>query len=336
MRNQTSSLDFSHFPVMLNEIIKISSPANGGVFIDCTFGGGGYSSALLKYSKTQVIGLDRDGAVSSIAKKLKEKFKNRFQFYQLKFSHVDKLFDKGVDNIIFDLGLSSIQLKDLKRGFSYNSKDKLDMNMGLSDISAEEVINNLSEKHLRLIIKILGEEQDASKIAKNIVRARSIKKITRVNELVKIIEKSKRNKYLSKINPSTKTFQAIRIFVNKEISELLNGIINATKILKPGGKIIVISFHSIEDKIVKYFFNNFSKNRSNPSRYHPENTTNDPILFEKYKNKIIKPSADEIAENNPSRSAKLRFAIRSKNQFIFPLSLIKKFNRYLEVESDNV
>ena len=191
MRKQTSSLDFSHFPVMLNEIIKISSPTNGGVFIDCTFGGGGYSSALLKYSKTQVIGLDRDVAVSSIAKKLKEKFKNRFQFYQLKFSDVDKLFDKGVDNIIFDLGLSSIQLKDLKRGFSYNSKDKLDMNMGLSDISAEEVINNLSEKHLKLIIKILGEEQDASKIAKNIVRARSIKKITRVNELVKIIEKVK-------------------------------------------------------------------------------------------------------------------------------------------------
>ena len=336
MKNQTSSLEYSHFPVMLNEIIKISSPANGGVFIDCTFGGGGYSSALLKYSKTKVIGIDRDDAVSSIAKKLKKKFKNRFQFYQLKFSDVNKLFEKGVDNIIFDLGLSSIQLKDLKRGFSYNSKDKLDMNMGLSNISAEEVINNLSEKHLKLIIKILGEEQDAAKIAKNIVIARSNNKITRVNELVKIIEKSKRNKYLSKINPSTKTFQAIRIFVNKEISELLNGIINATKILKPGGKIMVISFHSIEDKIVKYFFNNFSKNRSNPSRYHPENTSNDPILFEKYKNKIIKPSADEININNPSRSAKLRFAIRSKNQFIFPLSLIKKFNRYLEVESNNV
>ena len=336
MKNQTSSLEYSHFPVMLNEIIKISSPTNGGVFIDCTFGGGGYSSALLKYSKTKVIGIDRDDAVSSIAKKLKKKFKNRFQFYQLKFSDVNKLSDKGVDNIIFDLGLSSIQLKDLKRGFSYNSKDKLDMNMGLSNISAEEVINNLSEKHLKLIIKILGEEQDAAKIAKNIVIARSNNKITRVNELVKIIEKSKRNKYLSKINPSTKTFQAIRIFVNKEISELLNGIINATKILKPGGKIIVISFHSIEDKIVKYFFNNFSKNRSNPSRYHPENISNDPILFEKYKNKIIKPSADEININNPSRSAKLRFAIRSKNQFIFPLSLIKKFNRYLEVESDNV
>ena len=336
MKNQTSSLEYSHFPVMLNEIIKISSPTNGGVFIDCTFGGGGYSSALLKYSKTKVIGIDRDDAVSSIAKKLKKKFKNRFQFYQLKFSDVNKLFEKGVDNIIFDLGLSSIQLKDLKRGFSYNSKDKLDMNMGLSDISAEEVINNLSEKHLKLIIKILGEEQDAAKIAKNIVIARSNNKITRVNELVKIIEKSKRNKYLSKINPSTKTFQAIRIFVNKEISELIKGIINATKILKPGGKIIVVSFHSIEDKIVKYFFNNFSKNRSNPSRYHPENTSNDPILFEKYKNKIIKPSADEININNPSRSAKLRFAIRSKNQFIFPLSLIKKFNRYLEVESNNV
>ena len=125
--------------------------------------------------------------------------------------------------------------------------------MGLSHISAEEAINKLSEAQLKLIIKVLGEEKEASKIAKNIVKARSNKTITRVNELVAIIEKSKK-KFSAKINPSTKTFQALRIFVNKEISELINGIISATKLLKPGGKILIVSFHSIEDKkIIKFF-----------------------------------------------------------------------------------
>ena len=152
--------------------------------------------------------------------------------------------------------------------------------------TSAEAINNLSEKQLKKIIKILGEEQEASKIAKNIVKFRSVKKITRVDELVKIIEKSKKKISGSKINPSTKTFQALRIFVNKEITELINGIVVATKYLKPGGKILIVSFHSIEDKIVKFFFTNFSMNRSKPSRYLPENNSDSFNLFEKYNNKI--------------------------------------------------
>ena len=130
----------------------------------------------LKFPKTKVIGLDRDSSVISNCKKIKKKFKNRFKFYQLKFSQIDKILKNNVDTIIFDLGLSSIQLNNLKRGFSFKSKEKLDMTMGLSNISAQEVINNLSEKKLKLIIKILGEEKEASKIAKNIVKARSKKK----------------------------------------------------------------------------------------------------------------------------------------------------------------
>merc|ERR1711966_176465 len=169
-----------------------------------------------------------------------------------------------------DLGLSSIQLNDLKRGFSFKSNDNLDMSMGQNLISARDVINELSELELKLIIKILGEEKEAARIAKNIVKFRNEKKIIKVKDLVKIIEKSKKKLYASKINPCTKTFQALRIFVNKEITELVNGIINATKVLKPGGKILIISFHSIEDKIVKYFFRNFSINKSKPSRYFPE------------------------------------------------------------------
>ena len=336
MNNHTSSLEFSHFPVMLNEVIKISSPSKGGNYIDCTFGGGGYSKQLLKFPKTIVKGLDRDKAVNIFAKKLEKKFPKRFKFHQIKFSQIDTLSQELADVVIFDLGLSSIQLNDLERGFSFKSLKNLDMSMGLSKISAQDVINNLSELNLKLIIKILGEEKEASRIAKNIVKFRSEKKITKVHELVKIIVKSKKKNFSSKINPCTKTFQALRIFVNKEITELINGIINATKILKPGGKILVVSFHSIEDKIVKYLFSNYSSNRSKPSRYIPDNLTNSTGLFEKYKNKIIKPSEEEIKKNFASRSAKLRFATRSKNEFQFPEELLNKFKKYLDLEAINV
>ena len=336
MKTITSSSETSHFPVMLNEVIKISSPHKGGFFVDCTFGGGGYSKSILKYPKTKLIGIDRDKSVTSNAKKLEKKFKNRFKFFQVKFSQIDKILKENADTIIFDLGLSSLQLKNLSRGFSFHSKDELDMTMGLSDFSAKEAVNNLGEIQLKSIIKILGEEKEAKIIAKNIVKARSDKKITKVVELVKIIEKSKKIKFPSKINPSTKTFQALRIFVNKEITELINGMVNATKYLKPGGKIVIITFHSIEDKIVKFFFKNFSKNKSNPSRYLPEESSDNLALFENYINKIIKPSKEEIRNNNPSRSAKLRFAVRSKNNFFYPKIFFQKFNEYLKIEAYNV
>ena len=334
MINPTSSLEFPHFPVMLDEVVKICSPDKGGVYIDCTFGGGGYSKKLLKFSKTKVIALDRDKFVLSIAKELEKKYPKRFSFYHKKFSEVDTVVrSQLVDAIVFDLGLSSIQLNNLERGFSFKSKKKLDMSMGISALSAEEVINNYSEQKLKSIIKILGEEKDGSIIAKNIIKTRSIKKIIKVDQLVNIIEKSKKKNYAKKINPSTKTFQALRIFVNKEINELIRGIINATKVLKPGGKILIISFHSIEDKIVKYFFNNFSSNRSKPSRYFPENNEINISLFDKYKNKILKPSNVEIIKNPPSRSAKLRYAIRSKDKFIYPNELVNQFKKYLDLEN---
>ncbi len=336
MNNPKLSLEHRHFPVMLDEITKICSPNKGGIYVDCTFGGGGYSSKLLKFSNTNVIALDRDQFILEIAKKLEEKYPERFSFYQKKFSEIETVVkSRLVDAVIFDLGLSSIQLNNLERGFSFNSKEKLDMTMGLADISAQEVINNFSEKSLKLIIKILGEEKDASRIARNIIKARSIKKIKNVNELVSIIKKSKKNYFNKKINPSTKTFQALRIFVNKEITELIKGVINATKILKPGGKILVVSFHSIEDKIVKYFFSNFSSNYAKPSRYLPENDNNNFSLFNKYKNKIYKPSTKEVAKNLPSRSAKLRFAIRNNNEFIYPNKLVDRFKRYLDLESSH-
>ena len=336
MNNHITSLEFSHFPVMLNEVLKISSLSSNKSIIDCTFGGGGYSKEILKYSNTNIKAIDRDQKASIIAKDLEKKFPNRFKFYQTKFSQLDTISKDNVDAIIFDLGLSSIQLDDLNRGFSFKSNKKLNMTMGLNKISALDAINNLSATNLKLIIKILGDEKEASIIAKNIVKYRNIKRITNTIDLVKIIEKSKKKNYSSKINPCTKTFQAIRIFVNKEITELINGVISATKKLKPGGKILIISFHSLEDRIVKYFFTNFSKNHSKPSRYLPENKAAKVILFDGYKNKVLRPSTKELEINSRSRSAKLRFAIRSEDKFEYPMDFIKKFKTYLDLEAINV
>ena len=176
MNNQTSSLEFSHFPVMLKEVLKLSSPSSGNIFIDCTFGGGGYSKEILKISETNIQAIDRDKKTLPAAKRFRKKISNRFKFYQIKFSQLENISTDNVDAVIFDLGLSSIQLDDLDRGFSFKSNKKLDMKMGLNEISALEVINNLSEKNLKLVIKILGEEKEAYKIAKGIVEYRSSKK----------------------------------------------------------------------------------------------------------------------------------------------------------------
>jgi 16S rRNA (cytosine1402-N4)-methyltransferase len=336
MNNHITSLEFSHFPVMLNEVLKITSPSRGGRFIDCTFGGGGYSREILKFPKTYVQAIDRDKKVIPIAKKLEFKFPKRFKFYQKKFSQLDSISRDHVDTIIFDLGLSSIQLNDLSRGFSFKSKENLNMSMGLNKISALDAVNNLSEDDLRAVIKILGEEKEAFKIAKNIVRYRREKKIANTADLVQIIEKSKKKNFLNKINPCTKTFQALRIFVNKEITELIIGVIKATKKLKPGGKILVVSFHSLEDRIIKYFFSNFSTNKSRPSRYLPEKKVFSNALFEDYRNRVLRPSKIELSKNSRSRSAKLRFATRSRNEFEHPEEILKKFKKLLDLESINV
>ncbi len=325
-----------HFPVMLDEVIQICNPSKKEqLVVDCTFGGGGYSKALLKFSNIKVIALDRDKLAIKRAEELKDKFSNKFSFYNEKFSNLDKIikFENRPDIIIFDLGLSTFQLQDYSRGFSFNAVNKIDMQMGLSDMSAEEVINTFDEKNLKLIIKILGEEKEANRIVKNIIKARQIKRIDTVNELVKIIESSKKKNYNKKINVCTKTFQALRIFVNKETSELIEGLIKATQLIKFKGKIVILSFHSIEDKIIKYYFTNYSSNKSNPSRYMPSENNHKNSFFEKYKNNFLVPSPNEIIKNPASRSAKLRHAVRTEQAFNYPKEFKEKFNKYLDIEN---
>tara|TARA_B110000881_G_scaffold216576_1_gene232405 strand:+ start:705 stop:1721 length:1017 start_codon:yes stop_codon:yes gene_type:complete len=338
MSSIKSSLDLSHYPVMVNEVIKICDPEKESNFIDCTFGGGGYTKELLKFPNTKVIALDRDKNAKNRSEILSNKYQKRFTFYNEKFSRLENIINKDskADAVIFDLGLSSFQLLDMSRGFSFKSKQKIDMNMGLSSISAEEILNNCDENSLKSIIKVLGEEKEASRIVKNIIRVRQEKKITTVSELVEIIEKSKKKNYAKKINVCTKTFQALRIFVNKETTELIEGIIQATKLVKSGGKIIIISFHSIEDKIIKFYFKNYSKNKSNPSRYFPVEKNNRLIFFEDYKNNFLTASKEELIKNPPSRSAKLRFVIRNSSNFEEPKEFRIKFKRYLDLEGINV
>ncbi len=330
MKLPHTSLEGKHLPVMIDEVLKICNPKNGGNFMDCTFGAGGYSKELLKFHNTKVVALDRDKQVIELANKLKGDFKSRFLFYNKKFSNLDLISTNKFDAVIFDLGLSSIQLDDLSRGFSFKSQSELNMSMGLTGISAKEVLNTYSSQDLRDIIKIFGEEDEALKISKNIVKERTKKLINSTDELVKIIKKSKKKNY-KKINESTKTFQALRIFVNKEFTELIEGIIKATKILKPGGKLIVISFHSIEDKIIKFLFKNFSKNRSRSNKYLPEKS-GDLSLFDVYKNKVIKATTKEVKRNPRSRSAKLRVAVRSSDEFIEPQELRNKFKYLTDLE----
>jgi 16S rRNA (cytosine1402-N4)-methyltransferase len=320
-----------HYPVLLKEIISVITPQHGGTFIDCTFGQGGYTKEILKYQNTKVIGLDRDVNSKVTAKKIKEKFLDRFLFKNLKFSKLNnlKLKNENIKGIVFDLGYSFTQIKDPTKGLSFNSQGDLNMMMGLNDFSANEVVNNLEDKELEKILKYFGDENDAKFISRNIVKERQSKKID-TQELVRIIEKSKRKKNY-KIHSATKTFQALRIFVNKEISELINGLINSVKILKKDGVLAVVTFHSLEDKIVKYFFKNLSENKS-VSRYEPKVAQRE-ILFAMPSKKPIVASEKEVKENPPSRSAKMRYLIKQDDSYEIESDILEKFSYLLEIEN---
>ena len=324
--NATINLE-KHFPVLLNELVSIISPLYGGTFIDCTFGAGGYSKKILEDVSNKIIALDRDNSVNIVANKLKTKYKNRFKFYNIKFSDIDKIKGDNIKAIIFDLGYSLNQISDLNRGLSFKSKGKLDMRMGLNDFSCNEVISKMSQQNLLKIFKYFGDEKYAKPISKKIIKLRENKRIETEN-LVEIIESIKKKN--SGKNKATKIFQALRIFVNKEISELINGLIKAYNILPIGGVIVVVTFHSIEDKIVKYFFREYSEKKSS-SRYLPESFSTKKY-FNLIKKKPIIPSASEIKVNPPSRSAKLRFGYKLENGCDFK-KFLNNFNYLKDIEN---
>ena len=320
-----------HYPVLLNELISIITPQYGGTFIDCTFGQGGYTKKILSYQNTQVIALDRDLESKKKADKISKEFQDRFIFKNKKFSQLDDLKLKNINlrGIIFDLGYSTTQIKDPKKGLSFNSLGNLNMQMGLNDFSAKEAINRLDEKDLEKIFKFFGEEKYAKKIASSVVKQRSIHKID-TQSLVEIIEKTKKKKNF-KIHSATKVFQALRIFVNKEITELIYGLIAAAKVLKKDGILAVVTFHSLEDKIVKYFFKSLSEKKS-ISRYVPKIEESD-TLFRMLEKKPRTPSKTELKENLPSRSAKLRYIVKKDDFYNFKTDILEKFEHLIEIEN---
>ena len=325
----TIKLEKKHFPVLLNELISIISPLYSGTFIDCTFGQGGYSKKILENKFNKVIGIDRDPDVKKFSSILKKKYPNRFEFENIKFSEISKFHKKpGKPNgIIFDLGYSLNQIKDESKGLSFNSTSMLNMRMGINNISADDVINKMKPEYIEKILKFYGEENKSKSISRIIVRDRKNKNLN-TKDLVDIINKAKKNSN-SKIHNATKSFQALRIFVNEEISELIYGLINSFKLLPIGGVIAVVTFHSIEDKIVKYFFKYYSE-KNKTSRYLPDLSEKE-ILFNLVNKKPILPSISEIKLNPPSRSAKLRYAVKIKDSENFE-DFLNKFNYLLEIE----
>ena len=318
-----------HYPVLLNEVINIITPQNGGTFIDCTFGQGGYSKKILEYPNTKVIAIDRDKNSQHLASDLKKKFEDRFSFHNIKFSQIKDLNIKDeIKGIIFDLGYSINQIKDLSTGLSFDSKGELNMKMGLNDFSAKDVINKLDQKELEQIFKYFGEEKNSKLLSKKIVFERQ-KKNLNTQDLVNIVKRAKK-KHHTKTNPSTKVFQALRIFVNKEISELQKSLEASANIVSQNGIILTVSFHSLEDKICKFFFNYLSK-QDKVSRYLPEKKTTKKS-FSLITKKPVTPGSQELKLNPPSRSAKLR-AIKKIGTYENNTNVFLKYENLLNIEN---
>ena len=304
----------SHQPVLLKEVIANLKPEKDGTYLDGTFGAGGYSRAILEAAQCNLFAIDRDESAKKFAEKLTKDFPDRFVFLSGQFSESERLLNEQdapkLDGMVFDIGVSSMQLDDRSRGFSFDSEAKLDMRMDQNSFpSAFEVVNESSEKELAQIIKEFGDEPKARQIAKRIIAAREAKPITTCQDLAQIV----RSLYYgySKTDPSTRTFQALRIFVNQELEELKAALASSLTLLKKGGRLVVVSFHSLEDSIVKNFLKEESGLRQTFSRYQPISEQQDsPKNFHILTKSAISPTAEEIAANPRARSAKMRVAVR--------------------------
>ncbi len=293
----------NHIPVLLKEVIKILEPRRG-IIIDATLGAGGHSKFILEKSKVSIIGLDQDGEALETAEENLKKFKDRVTLIRENFSNLQKVSEKlgvlgKVRGIILDLGISSLQLDGAERGFSFQKEGPLDMRMDRRQkITAYEIINSWPKDKIAAILRDYGEERFSRRLAKAITLKRRKKKIETTTQLAELIKKNVPKKYaFSKIHPATRTFQALRIVVNDELSNLAKVLEDSESVLAGRGKIIVISFHSLEDRIVKRFFKEMASKS----------------LFRILTKKPVTPSLEEIRSNPRSRSAKLRAAQKINN-----------------------
>jgi 16S rRNA (cytosine1402-N4)-methyltransferase len=296
-----------HIPVMLSEVLQYLNPQKGEIYVDATFGNGGYSKAILEAADCKVIALDRDPNVRVRANEMKNMYGARFEFRAGQFGNFADLVPEKINGAVFDVGVSSMQLDDAERGFSFSKEAALDMRMSCEGISAADIVNGYGEKELADLIYEFGEERKSRQIAAHIVAARRQKPIETTTELANIIY-GVIHKRAGEIDPATRTFQALRIAVNDELSELERGLNSVALRLYSGGRLVVVDFHSLEDRIVKNFMKENGGKKIRVSKYAPE-LVQDDSLFASV-SKVIVPTAAECAQNPRARSAKLRYAVR--------------------------
>jgi 16S rRNA (cytosine1402-N4)-methyltransferase len=300
-----------HIPVLHDEVIAALSPAAGCRYVDGTFGAGGYSSAILDAADCTVTGIDRDPQAIAEAAPLVTKYSGRLSLVQGRFGMMDRLVDGRVDGIALDLGVSSMQLDRADRGFSFRQDGPLDMRMSREGRTASDLVNQAEEAELADLIFLYGEERHARRIAREIVRVRTTAPFETTKALAEAVRRSVPGKW-GDIDPATRTFQALRIAVNDEMGELEQGLAAAETILNPGGVLAVVTFHSLEDRVVKAFFRTRSGEDAAPSRHLPASGGGKPATFVPLARKPVAPTEAEIARNPRARSAKLRAARRTE------------------------
>jgi 16S rRNA (cytosine1402-N4)-methyltransferase len=310
-----------HSPVMLAEVLTALEPKDGGVYVDATFGAGGYSRGLLEAADCTVWGIDRDPLAQSIGQDLGREFPGRLTVLAGRFGDMRELLSSvgvsRVDGVALDLGVSSMQLDDPARGFSFRADGPLDMRMdsdsrlGRDMATAADVVNSLAEQELADLIYKYGEERASRRVARAIVELREKAPITRTEELAALI-RSVVKKSKDGIDPATRTFQALRIFVNDELGELVRGLAGAEALLAPGGRLAVVSFHSLEDRAVKEFLRERSGGGPRPSRHLPDlPVSHHKPTFTLITRGTVKPGDAETRSNPRARSARLRWAVRT-------------------------
>lgn len=307
-----------HVPVMLAEVLAVLAPRDGAIYIDATFGGGGYARAILEAApRARVFGIDRDPAALSQAQPLVSRYAGRLSLVAGRFGDMVELLAgagvASVDGVAFDLGVSSMHLDDPARGFSFRADGPLDMRMSGADsaeASAADAVNRLSEAELAGVIKRFGEERLAARVARAIVAARARAPLTRTGELAEIVRRVV-PRSRDGIDPATRTFQALRIYVNDELGEIERGLAAAETLLRAGGRLAVVSFHSLEDRVVKTFFAERAGRAPSVSRHRPipRGAARPPSL--RLVGGVRHPTASEIAANSRARSARLRAAERT-------------------------
>ena len=305
----------SHIPVMLDHVVSHLAPEAGQVFLDGTFGGGGYTRRILSEAECTVLGVDRDPDAAKRAEAVSADFPERFKLLAGTFGNLDTLAKEAgypeLDGIVLDLGVSSFQLDEADRGFSFMRDGPLDMRMSRSGVSAADVVNNADERDLADIIFQLGEERDSRRIARKIVEERKSSPFETTLRLADTIEAAVGGRRGKRTHPATKAFQALRMFVNDELGELARALVAAEAMLKTGGRLVVVTFHSLEDRMVKAFLSERSGKQEGGSRFMPVAESGAPAPSFESVRKISAPDTDEVAANARARSSRLRSAIRT-------------------------